>query len=238
MTSAATLKVSSPTKGCSTSMEAFSPASRPTARINRIRTRFSAHTRATPAPSQSSFLERGPCNARAMAPPMSRKPRSPLAPEHAEAMVTRKPSPWATRNVLPSPATGAARGTSRIDSSTAVAVSSESGSSRRATRPRKGIGHASSRNSTAALVRHSMRTPKSSASTPATKSGMVSRSIRHSQYMADIRDGSTTRHTRATTTRGTPTMRSRWRSWMSSSPGRGRARYPPRAAAIRGTRPR
>ena len=168
-----------------------------------------ARTSPEPTATQATLRHRLPVMAIATADATRRNPTNPLAPEQAEAIWTWNPSaPCGIRNEIPSPATASARGTTPTTPRTAMAVRSARCSSRTVTRNRNGMGQASSRSSTAALVRHRTRMPNSRATTPATNRGMVSRSIRHSQYIVDIRAGSRMSATRAATTSGTPTMRS------------------------------
>jgi len=143
---------------------------------------LSTTIRTEPAANHAALRHRLPRSTSDTAPASSRKPTSPFAPEQAEAICTRNPcSPCGMMNEVSSPWTASASGTNDRMIRTAPAVRSLRWSSSDWTAQRDGMGHARNRKATATLVRHSIRTPNSSVTTPATKNGMVSRSIRHSQ---------------------------------------------------------
>src|ERR1700730_2717407 len=137
-----------------------------------MRTRLRTQVSAKPPASHASFGSNRPCTRTVKAIPIRMKPTRPLAPEHAEEMLTRNGLPACVIvKTAPSPGADWATGIARMITLSAATVRLVKLSIQLLMPNKYGIGQASHKNATGALTRQRVRAPKTIARAPAANNG-------------------------------------------------------------------
>jgi hypothetical protein len=143
--------------------------------------------------------------------------------------------PEPIRNTVSSVASGRAIGTTRVIAATRFAVTSVKPPIAPERNTAYGTGHARSRKAIGPLRAHTRRTPKSMATSPATKIGRVSRSSRCTQKTEVVGLGTRMTTAAAIAIKPSPTIQSTCRSWIGRARGSIRNRTTARMRAMTGT---